>query len=67
MCKSATIFPKLVRPIDSAKFSVHEYRRKLALKIKESLENDPITDEDFVLLNSTFDSKLTISKSERRP
>ena len=63
MCKSDPIFPKMIRPIDSAKFSVQEYRRKLALKIKESLENDPITDEDFVLLNSTFDSKLTISKS----
>jgi len=47
MCKNSNLNTATLPTFSSVKMTAPLYRKKLALKIKETLENEPITDEDF--------------------
>jgi hypothetical protein len=59
MCKSSNRNFTSIPSFDAIKQSAHDYRRKLALKIKETLENDPITEEEISILESILETKVT--------
>jgi hypothetical protein len=44
MCKNSTNLSNQIPSLASIKLTAQLYRRKLALKIKENLENNTITD-----------------------
>lgn len=55
MCKNSNNQNILTSAVPFTKLPSNLYRRKLAIKMKESLESDPITESDFKFFNSILE------------